>query len=108
MPDHPDSLDNEGKLVTSLNMSYYHIPVPFTAPQASHVREFCSLMKALEGSKVFVHCIMNYRVSAFMFHYLHKAQGYSIEASKSPMFETWVMEPQWRAILDLSAGDIGL
>jgi protein tyrosine phosphatase (PTP) superfamily phosphohydrolase (DUF442 family) len=108
MPDHPDSLAIEGKLVTSLNMSYYHIPVPFTAPQANHVREFCSLMKALEGSKVFVHCIMNYRVSAFMFHYLHKVQGYSIEVSKSPMFETWVMEPQWRGILDLSAGDIGL
>ena len=56
MPDHPDSLDNEGYLVTSLNLSYYHIPVPFAAPRVNHVREFCALMKALEGSKVFVHC----------------------------------------------------
>ena len=108
MPEHPDSISNEGELVTATGMSYYHIPVPFNAPGANHVLEFCRLMQALENRKVFVHCIMNYRVSAFMFHYLHKCRGYSVEASKSPMFDTWQVEPQWQNILDLSADDIGL
>ena len=155
MPDHPDSIDNEGQLVTSLNMSYYHIPVPFAAPRAHHVREFCALMEALEGSRVFVHCViletavgsrkyaqaldapgksekplitdkvttsfsyspctsipctsfsrptsvprmMNYQVSVFMFHCLHKVQGCSVEPSKSSMFEKWEVEAQWRGFL---------
>ena len=45
--------------------------------------------------------IMNYRVSAFMFHYLHKLKGYSMDAAKSPMFELWQVEPQWLDILEL-------
>ena len=58
MPDHPDSLDNEGYLVTNLNLSYYHIPVPFASPRVKHVREFCALMKSLEGNRIFVHCVI--------------------------------------------------
>ena len=29
MPDHKNSLANEGSVVTSLEMTYIHIPVPF-------------------------------------------------------------------------------
>lgn len=108
MPEHPDSIGNEEELVTATGMSYYHIPVLFDTPTANQVLKFCQLMQALESRKVFVHCIMNYRVSAFMFHYLHKCRGYSVEASKSPMFGIWRVEPQWRDILDLSADEIGL
>ena len=108
MPEHPDSISNEGELVMKAGMSHYHIPVPFDNPDASHVLEFCRLMQSLEGRKVFIHCIMNYRVSAFMFHYLHKLKGYSEDAAKSPMFDLWQVEPQWADILELSADDIGL
>jgi hypothetical protein len=65
-------------------------------------------MQIPEGRKIFVHCIRNYRVSAFMFHYLHNVQVYSAEAAKSPMFERRKIEPQGRQVLDLSAEDFGL
>ena len=108
MPDHEDSLDNEGALVTSLGMQYYHIPVPFDAPQAAHVCQFCKFMQTLEDQKVFVHCVMNFRVSAFMFHYLHKIKGYDESEARSPMFEKWAIEPQWQKLLELSADQLKL
>jgi protein tyrosine phosphatase (PTP) superfamily phosphohydrolase (DUF442 family) len=106
MPNHPDSFDNEDALVTSLGMHYYHIPVPFDAPKTEHVQQFCRLMQTLENQQVFVHCIMNYRVSAFMFHYLHHLKDYPVEQARSPMFERWQIEPQWQAIMELTADDL--
>ena len=108
MPDHADSIENEGALVTSFGMHYYHIPVPFQAPQVEHVRQFCRLLKTLDNYQVFIHCIMNYRVSAFMFHYLRKVRGYDIEQARSPIFEKWKIEPQWQAIVDLKSEDLDI
>jgi len=107
MPDHPDSFDNEAALVTSQSMHYYHIPVPFDAPKIEHVQQFCRLMQTLENRQVFVHCIMNYRVSAFLFHYLHHFMNYPVEQARSPMFECWQIEPQWQEIMQLTAADLG-
>ena len=108
MPDHPESVANEGQLVASQGMSDFHIPVPFDAPETSQVRQFCRLMEALEGQKIFVHCIMNYRVSAFMFLYLTKVKNYPVESARSPIFERWEVEPQWQEIMTLSAEELEL
>ena len=51
MPDHRDSINNEGQLVTELGMDYFHIPVPFDNPKNEHVRIFCKIMDALKGEK---------------------------------------------------------
>ena len=59
MPDHPDSIPHEGSIVTDLGMSYFHIPVPFDAPNSSHIRLFCQLMEVLADQKVWVHCIFS-------------------------------------------------
>ena len=108
MPDHPESISNEGEIVTQLGMSYLHIPVPFDAPKPVHVKDFCSYMKSHETRKVFVHCIMNYRVSAFMFHYLHKVAGFDEASSKSRIFEQWQPDETWQQVLSWSEKDIGL
>jgi protein tyrosine phosphatase (PTP) superfamily phosphohydrolase (DUF442 family) len=108
MPDHADSIDDEGSIVTGLGMSYFHIPVPFNAPKPDHVRLFCDLMGALENRKIFAHCIMNYRVSAFMYHYLNKVKGLDREASRSPIFEIWRPDQAWRRLINLSKDELGL
>jgi protein tyrosine phosphatase (PTP) superfamily phosphohydrolase (DUF442 family) len=36
MPDHENSISNEGEIVTALGMTYIHIPVTFDAPQEHH------------------------------------------------------------------------
>ena len=108
MPDHRDSINNEGQLVTELGMDYFHIPVPFDNPTNEHVRLFCKIMHALRDEKIWVHCIMNYRVAVFMFHYLSKVAGLNESASMSPMFKNWKPNEKWQEILELTANDIGL
>ncbi len=108
LPDHPDSLDDEGSLVTRLGLSYFHRPVPFDAPRANHVGEFCRLLGCLRGQQLFIHCIMNYRVSAFMYHYLRHIEGCDASSARSPMFDRWQVEPQWQQILNLPRSALGL
>lgn len=108
MPDHPESIDSEGNIVTSLGMNYFHLPVPFDAPRADHVKQFYHLLQAQQDRQLFVHCIMNYRVSAFMYHYLINAQGYTSELARSPIFDRWNIEPQWQKIMELDAATIGI
>ncbi len=52
MPDHPDSIDDEGQLVTELGMNYLHLPVPFDSPSADHLRQFCALLNAQRGRQL--------------------------------------------------------
>lgn len=108
MPDHPDSIADEGHIITRLGMSYTHIPVPFDAPLPKHVKQFCNLIRILSSELVFVHCIMNYRVSAFMYHFLSKVQGQSEEESKSEMFDRWTPDEVWQGLLKWTTAEIGL
>ena len=108
MPDHEDAIDNEGEIVTGLGMSYIHIPVPFNNPQPRQVRDFCNILSTQRDKRVFVHCIMNYRVSAFMFHYLDKVVMQDKEKSRSPMFDKWQPDSTWKALLDWTKEEIGL
>ena len=107
MPDHVDAVKDEGAIVTSLGMNYLHIPVPFLHPLPEHVRLFCKVLFQIRDDKVFVHCIMNYRVSVFMYHYLSKVEGMGEVESRSPMFDRWNMEPQWQEALNWSRMDLG-
>lgn len=108
MPDHVESIGSEGRLVTEAGMAYFHIPVPFDHPTAEHIRLFCNVMRALKGKKVWVHCIMNYRVALFMFHYLNKVEGLSDSASMSPIFKSWQPNETWQKLLSLTSEEIGL
>lgn len=108
MPDHPDSIADEGALVTGLGMTYCHLPVPFDAPTPEQVRQFCALLETQRDRPLFVHCIMNYRVSAFMYLYLTQVCDYSEDRARSPIFDSWKIEPQWQALLDTDPAELDL
>ncbi len=40
MPDHAHSIDREGSIVSSIGMTYVHLPVPFDAPPEGTLRSF--------------------------------------------------------------------
>ena len=65
------ALKKEDKIVTKHNMMYIHIPITWKKPEVDRLKLFLEILKTLESEnkKVFIHCIMNYRVSAFMYHY---------------------------------------
>src|SRR3954453_332798 len=64
---HEMALPEEAATVGRLGMTYIHIPVDFQNPTAEDFAAFCAVMEQLKEVPVHVHCIANYRVSAFFF-----------------------------------------
>ena len=61
------ALPDEAASVGRLGMTYIHIPVDFQNPTEQHFEQFCSVMQRLNDVPIHVHCIANYRVSAFCY-----------------------------------------
>lgn len=87
LDDHPEALADEAALLAAQGIAYTHIPVPFDAPTAQHVRQ---LRKAMEDGErpVHVHCIMNYRVAAFLY-LIEREDGVSEAEARGRMAEIW-------------------
>lgn len=102
------AIAEEGSIVSSLGMTYIHIPVPFEAPSINHLAKFFAVMDALHNEKVFVHCQVNARVSAFMHQYLTLKKGYSSEDASSPLLLKWLpeMDEKWKAVLEMNLEDM--
>ena len=106
MPDSDHSIPDEGQLVTLQGMNYFHLPVPFDAPTKNHLTIFAQLVSSLEKSehnKIWIHCVVNARVSAFMFQYLTQIKHCSTEESESPILKKWKlnMDDTWKDFLSI-------
>ena len=103
-----NAIENEGSIVASLGMTYIHIPVPFEAPTPEHLRKFFRFMNGLSEEKVFVHCAVNARVSAFVFKYLTMEKKIQAEKATTPLLEQWLpqMNLTWRNFLSLEKSDL--
>lgn len=87
LADHPEALPDEGQRFADLGIGYTHIPVPFDAPTLNHFTAFKSALDEAEGP-VHVHCIMNWRVSAFL--YLKDiAEGVPRSQARARMTAVW-------------------
>ena len=69
LSDSPHAIKNEESLVTQAGMDYLHIPVDFKAPLLSDLQLFFDAMEKCKDKKLFIHCALNMRVSAFIFLY---------------------------------------
>jgi protein tyrosine phosphatase (PTP) superfamily phosphohydrolase (DUF442 family) len=99
MPDSSNALPDEGGFVTEAGMNYFHIPVPFEAPNRQHLSLFLKLMKATHGEKIWVHCALNMRVSAFMQHYQRGVlKRKKTSSDYIPILEGWEPEEVWQKI----------
>lgn len=107
--DGDNALLDEGNLVASLGMSYINIPVPFDEPTADHLKTFVGLMDVLADKKVWVHCEVNARVSAFMYQYLTLVRQVAASEASSPLLLKWRtrMDDVWEEFLEITADEIG-
>ncbi|MGE0621685.1 MAG: protein tyrosine phosphatase family protein [Pseudomonadales bacterium] len=108
LPSSDHAIPEEGSIVTGLGMRFVHIPVDFAAPTAADLRQFIGVMEAFRGTKVWVHCVVNMRVSAFLYHYLRKVRGLPEADCRSPVLEKWApqMDEVWKAFLALDEAAI--
>lgn len=100
MPDSDNAIPEEGNIVTKHGMTYHHIPVPFDAPKTSHLRQFIGLMESLEDEKVWVHCVVNYRVSAFLYQY-RRWKGIPDDEARKAVLKAWKPNAIWQGFLAL-------
>ena len=103
------AVSDEDAVITELGMSYIHIPVNFAAPTLADAQLFFALMRGLKNRKVWVHCQVNARVSAFLYHYLRYELDYSDEDASGPVLKAWLpqMDDVWKDFLRLSKEQIG-
>lgn len=87
LDDHPEALTDEAELLAAEGVGYTHIPIPFDRPEARHYEAFRQAMTSAEGP-VHIHCIMNYRVSAFAY-LLNLEQGMPPDEARKLMQRQW-------------------
>lgn len=86
---HEKALADETASVSRLGMTYIHIPVDFQNPTDQDFDQFCAVMEQLKDVPVHVHCIANYRVSAFFYRYRRDVLGMDEARARAHMEEVW-------------------
>jgi protein tyrosine phosphatase (PTP) superfamily phosphohydrolase (DUF442 family) len=100
---HEKALPDEAKTVSDLGMTYVHIPVDFQNPTERDFQQFCEAFERLEDEPVHVHCIANFRVSAFFYRYRRDVLGMDENAARREMELVWKPEGVWEAFVSRKA-----
>jgi len=97
--DHDESVANEDRVVTELDMEYVQIPVVWEQPTRADFAAFTAVMQQEPGRKTLVHCQVNYRASAFVFLYRVLFDDVPMDQAKEAMESVWVPNDTWRAFI---------
>lgn len=89
LDDHPEALPDEAAKLAEQGIGYTHIPVPFGNPRDEHYDAFVAALEGTGDAPVHVHCIMNYRVSAFFYRYHRERLGLPEDRARE------LLEAQW-------------
>src|SRR6516164_7227745 len=92
---HEKALPDEAASVSRLGMTYIHIPVDFQNPTDDDFDEFRAVMEQLKEVPVHVHCIANYRVSAFFYRYRRDVLGMDETQARADMEQVWQPHGVW-------------
>jgi protein tyrosine phosphatase (PTP) superfamily phosphohydrolase (DUF442 family) len=96
---HPKALSDERASVTALGMDYVHQPVEFQNPTPEDLEAFCCLMDRLQGRTIHVHCIANYRVSAFLYRYRIDRLGWDQARARADLDAIWTPDGPWAVLV---------
>jgi protein tyrosine phosphatase (PTP) superfamily phosphohydrolase (DUF442 family) len=96
----PGQPSNEAELVRAAGMDYIHIPVEWEHPQLQDVQQFFSVMDANRERRIFVHCVMNYRVSAFVYLYRVLHLGIPEPQARQDLQRLWTPDGIWAELIE--------
>jgi hypothetical protein len=80
-------------------MTYPHILVDFQNPIDQDFDKFCSVIADLKDVPVHVHCIANYRVSAFFYRCRRDVLGWDDAKARAAMEDVWHPEGVWATFI---------
>ena len=75
----------------------------FQNPTDDDFDQFCAVMEQLKEVPVHVHCIANYRVSAFFYRYRRDVLGVGDATARAEMEQIWHPEGVWATFIRRSA-----
>jgi protein tyrosine phosphatase (PTP) superfamily phosphohydrolase (DUF442 family) len=96
---HERALADEAASVAGMGMTYIHIPVAFDAPTEDDFARFCKAMETIGDARVHVHCIVNARVSAFLYLYRRDVLGMNEVQAREAMETIWRPGGVWAAFI---------
>ena len=96
---HEKALPDEAGSVRRFGMTYTHIPVDFQNPTQQDFEQFCAVMEQFKDAPIHVHCIANYRVSAFFYRYRRDVLGWDDAKARADMDAIWKPESVWAAFV---------
>jgi len=103
-----NALENEDEIVSSLGLSYFHIPVDFEDPKVEQAIIFLSTLASIEERKVWVHCSKNYRVTAFMYLYHKHVLHTPFDEIDLSIFDQWTPNAKWQKLMKSSIDELKL
>lgn len=95
MPNQPHALPNEAEIVADLGMEYISIPIPWNNPEPDHLDRVIETLDAHSDKKLFVHCMANYRVSAFIYLYRVLRLGVPPTEAEALLHRIWQPNETW-------------
>jgi len=98
--DSPGAISDEKELVTSLGMKYIHIPVVWESPQISDLEQFFKIMQQLAHHNVLVHCVLNMRVSVFVYLFRVITLKEDPEVAFQDLLKIWQPDKTWQHLID--------
>jgi protein tyrosine phosphatase (PTP) superfamily phosphohydrolase (DUF442 family) len=100
-----DALPNESDIVAAHGMTYVHIPVVWENPTMQDLDDFFAAMDAHHGQKIFLHCIVNKRASAFGFLYSVLRAGIPVAEAEKTMHHIWRPNHTWKRFIDAALSE---
>ncbi len=99
LPSYSLAIPDEGGVVAAQGLTYVNIPVDFEHPTVEDFESFAAILRANRERKVFVHCALNYRVSAFMYLYRVTEKLIDIETARTDLLRLWQPEGIWAELI---------
>jgi len=92
---HEYALPDETALIADTDIEYIYLPVDFNNPTNEDFDKFCEAMAKTENEITHIHCIANYRVSAFLYRYYRDVVKEGAAKAKADMLSMWTPEGVW-------------
>ncbi|TFG70625.1 MAG: hypothetical protein E4H27_05765 [Anaerolineales bacterium] len=100
--DSKTTLTSAVDLVRAAGMEYFHIPVVWDNPTQEDFAEFKRVMRQNAGKVTLIHCVANYRATAFYALYAMENLGWSETEADALMAKIWQRDanPVWEAFIE--------
>jgi protein tyrosine phosphatase (PTP) superfamily phosphohydrolase (DUF442 family) len=99
LKDSPNAIADEAKIANDLGLEYIHLPVEWDAPTLGDFQLFVNVLDTRLEQKIFIHCVANKRVSAFI--YLYRIQrGVSESIARQDLAKIWTPNRVWQDFID--------